>query len=317
MRPINLTRYSRLDIGGMMRLALEDPAELVRTSEAYYNSQVARAAESIYRQLPKYKFILLCGPSASGKTTTAHKLKQRLVEIGVGARVISMDDFYTGIESYPLLPDGSRDMESIHAIDLNLLNRCFSELLNHGYALFPQFDFATQEQKLACHPMTLGENEVLIMEGIHALNPMVLSNIPRENIFRMYVSVRTKFMDGEQTVLVPKDLRLIRRMVRDYKFRNYPPIQTLNYWKHVVAGERVNIDLYRDDVHLKMDNTIDYEVCVWRSLLGDLLESELLEDYRDHPELENAFLGLSRFPALDYSLIPAESLLREFIGEEV
>lgn len=317
MRQIIEKRYSRLDIGFVNRLARSDPAELVRTSEEYYNSQVQAAAETIRQHLPQYKFILLCGPSASGKTTTAHKIKERLIRMGVGARVMSMDNFYTGIESYPLLPDGTRDMESIHAIDLKLLNACFKELLESGESMFPVFDFAAQQQRLACDHMILRENDVLIMEGIHALNPSVLKDISRDNIFRIYVSVRTKFMDKEETVLVPKDIRLIRRMVRDYNFRNYPPQQTLSYWKHVVAGERVNIDLYRDNVNLKMDNTIDYEVCVWRNLLHDLLETVQLSDYEAFPELENIFTGLTRFPEINYKLIPANSLLREFIGEGV
>lgn len=314
MRPIDEKKYTRLDIGEISALAATDPAELVRLSEEYYNSQVMAAAVTIRQQMPKYKFILLCGPSASGKTTTAHKLKHRLIAQGVGARVMSMDNFYTGMESYPLLEDGSPDMESIQAIDLDLLNTCFEELLARGESHFPVFDFATQVQRLGCHHMQVGANDVLIMEGIHALNPGVLKNIPAENVFRIYVSVRTKFMQGEDTVLVPKDIRLIRRTVRDYKFRNYPPVQTLGYWKHVVAAEKINIDLYRDDVNLKMDNTIDYEVCVWRSLLHDLLESVDLADYAAYPELERIFAGLTHFPELASALIPKNSLLREFIG---
>lgn len=316
MRPIDEKKYSRLDIDTVADLARRDPVELVSVSEEYYNNQVMAAAGTIRRHMPKYKFILLCGPSASGKTTTAHKLKHRLIAQGVGARVMSMDNFFTGLESYPLLDDGSPDMESIQAIDMNLLNNCFEELLARGESNFPVFDFATQRQHLNQHHMELCENDVLIMEGIHALNPGVLRNIPPENVFRMYVSVRTKFVHGEQTILVPKDIRLIRRTVRDYKFRNYPPIQTLTYWKHVVAAEKINIDLYRDDVNLKMDNTIDYEVCVWRNLLHSLLESVDIADYAAYPELERIFEGLTHFPEVDYSLIPPNSLLREFIGEE-
>lgn len=317
MKAIIEKKYTPVEIETVSRMAAQDPAGFVRTSEEYYNSQVMSAATTIRENMPRYKFILLCGPSASGKTTTAHKLKHRLIAQGVGARVVSMDNFFTGMESYPKLPDGTPDMESIQAVDLSLLNSCFNELLETGRSLFPVFDFVAQEQRLAVHEMSLGDGDVLIMEGIHALNPNVLKDISRDNIFRIYVSVRTKFVEAGEKVLVPKDIRLIRRMVRDYKFRNYAPVETLEYWKHVVAGERINIDLYRDDVNLKMDNTIDYEVCVWRNMLHNLLESVNLADYEAYPELERIFQGLTRFPEMDYELIPGNSLLREFIGEDI
>lgn len=318
MREINEKKYSVVEIGGVNSLAVSNPAELVRRSEEYYNDQVMRAAKTIAdgKAADKpYKYILLCGPSASGKTTTAHKLKHRLVAQGVGARVLSMDNFFRGIEHYPTLPNGSPDMESVEAMDMDLLNDCFDQLTERGESLFPLFDFATQEQRRRAHHVTLGESDVLIMEGIHALNPMVLARVPPESIFRIYVSVRTKFMDGEETILVPKDIRLMRRMVRDSKFRNYPPIHTLRYWDHVVASEKINIDLYRDDVNLKMDNTLDYEVCVWHYLLNEAMATVSREDREEYPQLGKVMNGLLRFPEVDHNLIPKNSLLREFIGD--
>ncbi len=317
MREINETKYTRLDIAHVTEKAVKNPQELVRVSEEYYNSQVLSAAVTIQKNMPKYKFILLCGPSASGKTTTAHKLKHRLIDCGVGARVVSMDNFFTGIENYPKLPDGKPDMESIQALDLELLNRCFGQLLHQGESKLPVYDFANQRQILDQHHVVLGENDILIMEGIHALNPEVLSEIPRENIFRMYVSVRTKFINGEEEILIPKDIRLMRRMVRDHKFRGWPPLSTLEQWAHVLEGERVNINPYRDDVDLKMDNTIDYEVCVWHHLLQSLLSDGNREKYEQYPEIQRIFQGLTRFPSVDYRFIPQNSLLREFIGEEL
>jgi uridine kinase len=317
-REISEKKYSVADVATVSNLAVADPAELVRRSEAYYNDQVMAAARLIRegKQSDKpYKYILLCGPSASGKTTTAHKLKHRLIAQGVGARVLSMDNFYRGIEHYPKLADGSPDMESVAALDMDLLNACFDELTQTGQAHFPLFDFHTQERQRAAHHVSLTASDVLIMEGIHALNPLVLANVPRQSIFRIYVSVRTKFMDGGETILVPKDIRLMRRMVRDSKFRNYPPIHTLRYWGHVVASEKINIDLYRDDVELKMDNTLDYEVCVWRYLLSAAMETVRREDCEEFPQLQKVMDALCRFPEVDHNLIPKNSLLREFIGE--
>ncbi|MCL2035169.1 MAG: nucleoside kinase [Oscillospiraceae bacterium] len=316
MRQIIPKKYTPLPIKEIITMAKNDPHELVRSSEAYYNQQVMSAAHKIAIN-PDYTFVLLCGPSASGKTTTAHKLKHRLMGYGAGARVVSMDDFFMGIEFYPKLPDGEPDMESFECIDHDLLNKCFEELFETGESDFPIFDFANQKRSERKHHMKLDKKDILIMEGIHALNPEILSNIPQRKIFRIYVSVRTKFIDREKTILVPKDIRLTRRIVRDYNFRNYSPTQTLNSWVNVVAAERINIDRYRDDVDLKIDNTIDYEVCIWHRLLKGLLDSIQEGDYDEHPQVERIFEALTHFPEIDYNLIPKNSLLREFIGKDI
>lgn len=317
MRPIDEKKYSVVEIEPIRKLALENPKELVRRSEEYYNAQVLKAAKTISKKRGVVKIVLLCGPSASGKTTTAHKLKHRLIALGVPARVLSMDDFFLGMGSYPLRENGEPDMESVKTMDMPLLNHCLKELLADGKSLFPTFDFASQVRSLNAHLVELEDNGILIMEGIHALNPMVVENIDKDRVFSIYVSVRTKFVaENGETVLVPKDIRLMRRMVRDNNFRNYPPSHTLAYWDHVVKSERINIDVYRDDVDLKMDNTIDYEVCVWHKFLDNTMKSVNIEDYRDFPQLAKIFAGLMRFPEVDGSFIPHNSLLREFIGKD-
>lgn len=316
MRDIIPKKYSPLPIEPIIELAKNDPQKLVDSSEAYYNEQVMNAAKRIAAN-PNLRFVLLCGPSASGKTTTAHKLKHRLIAQGVGARVVSMDDFFLGLEHYPKLPNGKPDMESFQAVDHTMLNKCFAELMETGKSNFPEFDFVNQRRSFETHKVEIGEKDVLIMEGIHALNPQILSNISRENIFRIYVSVRSKFISKNKTILIPKDIRLIRRMVRDNNFRNYSPLQTLESWVNVVAAERVNIDLYRDDVDIKIDNTIDYEVCIWHSMLTGLLKSAADGVYDEYPSIERIFHGLDYFPSIGNEFIPKNSLLREFIGENV
>jgi uridine kinase len=143
----------------------------------------------------------------------------------------------------------------------------------------------------------------------------VLKGVAPGHVYRIYCSVRTKFVSGEETILVPKDIRLMRRMVRDYKFRGYPAGHTLEYWEHVVASEKINIDPYRDDVDRKLDNTIDYEVCVWRELLGGLMKQVGLSGEGAHPQLARILEGLGFFENVSYELIPKNSLLREFIGD--
>ncbi|MCL2068518.1 MAG: nucleoside kinase [Oscillospiraceae bacterium] len=315
MREIIDKRYSVLAIDSVNAPARENPAQLVSDSEEYYNNQVMAAARTICESGHEYKFVLLCGPSASGKTTTAHKLKHRIIAQGRGSRVVSMDNFFRGIEHYPLLPDGSPDMESVYAMDMDLLNASFDELMEKGAAKFPIFDFAAQRPVYGAHDISLNPGDILIMEGIHALNPNVLKNISHDHVYRIYCSVRTKFVNGQDTILVPKDIRLMRRMVRDYKFRGHPVEQTLRYWDNVVAAEKVNIDPYRDDVDRKLDNTIDYEVCVWRELLGGLMKQIGLYNSGEYPQLGRIIEGLGHFEQVNYELIPQNSLLREFIGE--
>ncbi len=307
-------KYTPLEIAGILELAEKDPDALVLRSEQYYHHQLDSAMLLVKKNMPNYKFVLLCGPSASGKTTTAHKLERSLINNGIGARVVSMDNFFLGMEHYPKLPDGSPDMESILAMDLEHLNECFDALLHKGEAMLPTFDFTTQSQTRGTQHIKLEDNDVLIMEGIHALNPLVLSSIPKQNIMRIYASVRSKFISGEENILIPKDIRLMRRMVRDNKFRNYPPLSTLKSWENVLEGERKNINPYRDDVDIKMDTTIDYEVCVWHSMLQNHLDMTGLEEYADYPAIDRIFKGLLRFPSIDASKIPLDSLLREFIG---
>jgi len=314
MKEIIERKYTPLEIAGICDMAQDDPDALVLRSEQYYHHQVDWAMLHVKKNMPNYKFVLLCGPSASGKTTTAHKLEQSLINNGISASVISMDNFYKGIASYPLLPSGEPDMESVKALDIDLLNECFSQLLRTGRSLLPVFDFAKQEQRLAEYRVEIGDNDVLIMEGIHALNPEVLKDIPTQNILRIYASVRSKFVCGDEKILIPQDIRLMRRMVRDNNFRNYPPLSTLRSWENVLAGERKNINPYRDDVDLKMDTTIDYEVCVWRDMLKNQLEITDPGQYAEYPAIDRIFRGLVRFPRVDAAKIPKDSLLREFIG---
>lgn len=307
-------KYTPLEVRGIAEMALNNPGELVERSENYYHHQVESAMLLIKKNMPNYKFVLLCGPSASGKTTTAYKLKESLIQNGIGARVLPMDDFYLGQQYYPKLPDGSPDLEAVETLDLPLLNQCFAEILADGKSMLPTFDFANQKQNKAARPIELKDGDVLIMEGIHALNPGVLDKIPQESVMRIYASVRSKFICGGENVLVPADIRLMRRLVRDNNFRGCPPAATLKAWENVLAGERVNINPYRDDVDIKLDNTIDYEVCVWHYLLQSQLDMSEPGQYADHPAIERIFSGLLRFPSIDPAMIPKDSLLREFIG---
>lgn len=316
MRTINPTKYSRVSINTINEMAANDQEKLVAQSELYYNTQLVMVADRIIKD--KKNIVLLSGPSASGKTTTAHKLIAELRGRGLTSHVISMDDFFLGMENYQLLDNGSPDMESVDTLDMELLNTCFKELLERGSADFPIFDFEKQRRSDKTRRMELKGDDVFIMEGIHALNPLVLKDIHPERVFKMYISVRTKFMNGDSTdsIIEPSELRLIRRMVRDALFRNYPAMHTVEYWDHVLESEKIYIDPYRDNVDFKMDSTLDYEVCVWHTLLNKRLEEVELSGVSQHETMQRVLKALKRMEQLSVDVIPKDSLLREFIGKK-
>lgn len=314
MRKINQTSYSVMTIEEINAIAEQSPQNLVDMSENYYNSQLDSAIQTIKDSQGSYRIILLAGPSGSGKTTTAHKLKDRFRAKGIGAKVLTMDNFYRGIANYSLMDNGKPDMESVETIDLPLLNKCLREIVATGYSQFPVFDFANQVRLDEKEEVSLAENDILIMEGIHALNPMIIENIPKDKLFRMYVSVRTKYTLKDEDVLRPSDIRLIRRMIRDTLFRGYSPQKTLEYWEHVIKSEKIILDPYRDDVEFKMDTTLDYEGCVWHELLNDTLDKVDINLINQYSAMQRIIKGLKAFNALNPDKIPENSLLREFIG---
>lgn len=315
MRKLNSTSYSKVTVGEINERASENPADFVAQSEKFYSEQLEEVAKIIKSSNGSYKMILLCGPSSSGKTTSAHKLVGKLNEIGVKSSVVSMDNFFLGIANYNLRPDGKPDMESIETLDTEYMNQCLKELLDKGESDFPVFDFKSQQRITGAEKISVSEGEIIVMEGIHALNPLIIKGIPTDKIFRMYVSVRTKFVDEQgDDVLRPSEIRLVRRMIRDTLFRGYPIKETIEYWNYVLESERKYIDPFRDDVDFKMDTTIDYEVCTWHRLLHDILAEGDWEEFKKYSFMNNILSGLMKFSELSTDLIKKDSLLREFIG---
>lgn len=313
MKIINKYKNSHIDISEINELVKNPQMFIARCEKDYYH-QIDRVVERVLDSRGRIRVILLAGPSSSGKTTTANKLSEEFLKIGINAPVVSLDDFFLGKENYPKLPDGSPDMEALEALDLPLINKLVKELMETGEAVFPTFDFATSRRSDVTHTVTLGEGGVLILEGLHAINPRLLDSISENKIFRLFVSVRTKYLDDEKEVLVPKDVRLIRRMVRDHKFRNHSPLETLLSWRDVLDGEEKYIYPYRDSVDFKIDSALDYEACVFHHYILPMLES-LKDDAVYSGKVKQVVDILEAFDDIDYTYIPKNSLLREFIGE--
>lgn len=312
MKIISKVKNSHIDITEINTLA-KKPGDFIAQCEKGYFDQINEIVEQVLSSNGRYRIVLLAGPSSSGKTTTAHKISEAFAKNGVHAPVVSLDDFFLGIANYPKLPDGTPDMETVEALDLPLINTTLGCLLKEGRATFPVFDFNNSTRSDQTNEVQLGERGVLVVEGLHALNPRLVEVLDQNVLYRAYVSTRTKYMDGETEVLTPKDARLIRRMVRDHNFRNRSPLETLLAWEDVLDGEEKYIYPFRDSVDYKIDSSLDYEGCVFHHYILPMIES--LKDNRVYSGKVKQIVDLlEAFDDIDYHYIPEDSLLREFIG---
>ena len=204
--------------------ALHAPRELISQMERQYRKRIEEIADFLYYNGGKgNKLLMLAGPSGSGKTTTATMLCERLDWMGAKARRISLDEFYLGAGKTPLLPDGSPDYECVEALDIPQMQQCLLDLVEKGECMMPHFSFVNNRPDDELVHITLEENEVVIVEGIHALNPVVTGCLPDDRMLKVYISVKQGIYDGESELLTAQDLRLCRRMVRDVRFRGCPP----------------------------------------------------------------------------------------------
>lgn len=310
--PSDFIRY-RNSVRQINRAAREDPASFAASCERDYGFNIRRIAERLLSGEPACRLVMLAGPSASGKTTSAHLLADALRELGNGAEIISLDDFYRGEHQAPLLPDGRHDYEHVEALDVGEVRACLSELLARGRCDMPVFDFSIHLPYPHRRHVVLGEGEVAVVEGIHALNPVLIGTLPQERIRRVYISVKQGIRDEAGELFGPDDVRLVRRIVRDRNFRSAPPATTLSMWRNVMAGEQNYIRPFQKDADFTVNSFHAYEPCVLKDQAAALLRAVP----ERHPERETALrlLGvLERFESMDTGFVPKNSILREFIG---
>ncbi len=292
----------------------ENPAELVRRAEAHYDRELSSVANQIAEN-DDIKIVALAGPSASGKTTTAHIIKEKLSELGEKTEVISLDDFYLTNDKLPVLEDGTKDIESVNALDIKLLNKCFNDIIATGKAVLPKFNFADKSRILNSREIDVSGKGIAIVEGLHALNPLISDLVPRKNIFKAYISVnRNIYGENEQRILSSRQIRLARRMLRDRVFRGTTAKETLALWRGVVEGEEKYLYCFKDTADRQIQTLHIYEPSLYRNefiaLKEEIDENTVLRDYF----LKTADV-LEKFIPLDSALIPKNSLIREFIGD--
>jgi len=291
---------------------LKKAQQFVEDSEALYTSRLVAAAEQIYQERNTKPIVLLSGPSGSGKTTTAFRIAKILEEKGVTAHTVSMDNYFLpcDADNLPLDENGELDLESPYRLDLSLFNEHLKNLWMGIPVAVPMFHFTTQTRtvketiKRAC-------DEIIIFEGIHALNPLVTGEV-MDITNRIYVTVRTR-ISADGIILHPENIRLLRRLNRDRLFRGRKSEDIFAMLQKVSKGEQKYILPFRASANINIDAFMEYEIAVYKTVLMPELEAsaDVLKDYADYSVLMRI---LKKIPELDVSYVPQNSLIREFVG---
>ncbi len=294
--------------------ALNDPAGLVEKAENHYDREITETAQRIADD-DLLKIVAIAGPSASGKTTTAHILSEKLQNLGEQTEVVSLDDFYLPTDQLPLTEEGKYDIESVNALDKELMKKCFCEIINTGRTELPKYNFAEKRRILSARSIDISGKGIVIVEGLHALNPVITDLVPRKNIFKAYISVNRSVLDDNGDVLLTsRQIRLMRRVLRDRIFRGSSVNETLALWKGVVDGEKKYLYCFKDTADVLIKTLHIYEPCLYRNAFCALCDdTQNITDCRDY-FLKTAE-AVRKFVSLDESLIPHSSLIREFIGD--
>ena len=295
----------------LVNTAAESAQSFVRHCELEYESRVFAAAGEIIAS--GCRIVMLTGPSASGKTTTAHKIAAAIGMRGGKAQVVSLDDFYKNLDSYPRLPDGSKDYENVTALDIEEIHRCLNELVGKGETGLPIFDFKTENRKAERNHIELGEGGVCVVEGIHALNPMLTQKLPTGSVYRIYAGLREEYSYRGQRILPTRDIRLGRRMVRDYNFRGHSLEKTLSMWSQVCAGEDQYIKIFKSQADLLVDTSFSYEICVLAGQIAPLA-GKLPSSSPCCEKLNDLAGRYSLCSPLPLEMVPQNSMLREFFA---
>lgn len=288
--------------------------DIVEASERTYEEQIKSIANTLYEKRNTVDIVLLAGPSASGKTTTSMKMQGYLRKMGIQSLKVSLDDFFLNRDDMPKKADGTPDYESVYAVDIDAVHNFFSELISKKKTSMPTFDFYTgTRDKNNWVDVEVDDDSIIIVEGIHALNP-IFSQIGDDDCFyRVYASVATCLTKDGKPFVEREDIRLIRRMIRDSAFRNSPIDKTLEMWTGVCEGQKLYITPYKNTADIKVNSFMPYELCIYHHYFTRLLENDSYHP-KNAPIIERIKTILDAFDDMDNSVVPKDSLLKEFVG---
>ncbi len=286
--------------------------DLINISEALQEKKIAHIADEIAKR-KGVKLILLAGPSSSGKTTTCKRLSIQLIANGLRPLQISLDDYFVDREQSPRDEKGDYDFESIHALNLKLINEQFNALFNGEEVELPRYDFPTGKSVKSGNKLKMEDNNVLVVEGIHALNPELTSQIPEELKYRVYVSALTTILLDDHNYIPTTDNRLLRRIIRDYKYRGVDARETIRRWPSVRAGENKWIFPFQENADVMFNSAMLFELAVIKQQAEPLLE-QVPENCPEYSEAYRLLKFLKYIKPIPNTDIPPTSLLREFLG---
>lgn len=290
--------------------AVRDPAGFVCECDKAYEDRLLQVAEELLSHRNDTKVVLLAGPSGSGKTTTALKLEEILDKRGIGAFTVSLDDYFlTVTDDMPIGEDGKVDLETPLRLDLPLLREHIVSITKYGEAMLPVFDFTKQARKEERKKLKINKDEIVIFEGIHALNNLITGDLFVPT-YKMYTGVRRSVFKGEELFFERSTVRFIRRLVRDFKFRGFTAERTTDLWESVRRGDKKYIDPFINDADFVLDTTLLFDIGVLKKYALPLLE-EIINKNDFAAECYNK---MNEFCDIDDKLIKDSSLLREFIG---
>ena len=286
--------------------------DIINISEALQEKKIAQIAEQIAAR-PGVKLVLLAGPSSSGKTTSCKRLSIQLAVNGLKPLQISLDDYFVDRERTPKDENGEYDYESIYALDLQKINDQFNALFRGEEVELPKYDFQSGKSKKSGQRLKMNDNNVLVVEGIHALNPELTAQIPNEQIFRVYASALTTILLDNHNYIPTTDNRLLRRIIRDYKYRGVSAQDTIHRWPSVRAGENKWIFPFQENADAMLNTAMLYELAVIKMQAEPLLE-QVPENCDEYAEAYRLLKFLKYFKGIPFNNLPPTSLLREFLG---
>ena len=286
--------------------------DIINISEALQEKKIAQIAEDIANR-QGVKLVLLAGPSSSGKTTSCKRLSIQLAVNGLKPLQISLDDYFVDRDRTPKDDNGEYDFESIYALNLDLLNEQFNALFRGEEVELPKYDFPSGKSVKSGKKLKMEPNNVLVVEGIHALNPELTAHIPQEQIYRVYASALTTILLDNHNYIPTTDNRLLRRIIRDYKYRGVSAQETIHRWPSVRTGENKWIFPYQENADAMFNTAMLYELSVIKMQAEPLLQ-QVPENCEEHAEAYRLLKFLKYFKGIPYNNLPPTSLLREFLG---
>ena len=287
--------------------------EMIKVSEALHEKKISLIADMIRKRRKKLKVILIAGPSSSGKTTFGKRLAIQLLVNGIKPVNLSLDNYFVNREQTPKDEKGEYDFETIDALDISTFNDNIVRLLRGEEVEIPKFSFETGQRFYDGEKLKISKNNVIIVEGIHGLNPKLTEYLPQESLFKIFISALTAISIDDHNIINPSDNRLIRRMVRDHKYRGYSALDTLKRWESVLSGEQKHIVPYQEEADVMFNSALAYELGALKQQAVPLLE-EVLVKYPEHSKANRLLKFFSYVQAVPTREIPPTSILREFLG---